>query len=180
MKYLKDNFLLLCLIIGILLPIIFFGIVIIFKNQQSDVKPQYSFIYSSSDYNKPYNCNLKLTLANNALSLITDLNNTDTTQSYSCSDTYYYYDIQTQSSKILTPTTIGSYTALSASPYDTSKDPDGFEFSNYRYDYSPLPFFNNYNYSSNQTYYLSRSFAQIKLKIVEQNARLVTFTKSTN
>ena len=185
------------LAIAVILPILYFGYIIIISSQDNNLIPQYNFLYvtnsdkqdcgyqpyikdpNSPNQEIPTNQTLqKFIITNNKIAIV------DTKDPFGadyqnriCGNTFYFYDVTNNISKKLNPENLQDYTLVSNNlEYNSElKDPDGFLFKE-DYNNAGASFFfsRNYDYNSPK-YILTKKFTNRQLKIEGGKIRIISF-----
>jgi hypothetical protein len=188
----------LLLLLALLLPIIYFGYIIVYSSQNSGFVPQYNFLYVSdkndSNCNAPsyqsykydeqgkeigQNAFKKIVINSNVISILesTDNNKWDYRTRF-CNDELYLHDLVSNTSRPINAESLSNYKMVSNELQidGSKKDPDNFEFkeSSYNNGFNPIFSGNNYNYDK-PTYSLTKQFSNKILNIQGGRVRFLGF-----
>jgi hypothetical protein len=188
----------LLLLLALLLPIIYFGYIIVYSSQNSGFVPQYNFLYvtdkNDSNCNAPSNQSYKyddqgkeigqttfkrIVINNNVISILetTESNKWDYRTRF-CNDELYFHDLVSNTSRPLNVESLSNYTMVSNElQIDiTKKDPDNFEFKEDSYNGGFNPIFSGTNYSYDKpTYSLTKQFSNKILNLQGGRVRFLGF-----
>jgi hypothetical protein len=183
------------LALALILPALYFGYIITLSTQNSSFVPQYNFLYVT-DKNESgcFGNNYKIDPISGASTPIptkiikfidnkVTLNETieysyDNNSKY-CNDDFYYYDVTSNSARIIKPESLGNYELINDNflGYDSKKDPDNFIFKDGTYTNNISPIFYEGDNYSNPTYSLTKQFSNKILNIQGGRIRLLGFIK---
>jgi hypothetical protein len=191
----KSTFRKLFLGLAIILPAVYFGYIIAYSSLNSNFVPQYNFLYvtdknDASCYNTNYKVDpitytstpiptKKIIFVDRKVSLYESTDNNYDTNSKYCNEDFYYYDVASNSARIIKPESLGNYELINDNflGYDNKKDPDNFTFKDGSYTNNITPIFYEGDNYSNPTYSLTKQFSNKVLNIQGGRIRLLGFIK---
>lgn len=191
----------LILTIALVLPLIYFGYAIIFSSQNSNYIPKYNFLYITQTnksecfvkYNQPTTNQEQqppitgqqtfkyINVVNNRVTLTeTEGNNNSGYTNGICNEDFYYYDVSSNTSKIVKPDALANYELINngVDSNNEQKDPDGFQFKDTTNNNNIIPFFyERYDYDR-PSYSLTKKFSIKNLNIQGGRIKLIGFLKN--
>jgi hypothetical protein len=181
--------------LAFVLPAIYFGYIIAYSSQNSSFVPQYNFLYvtdknDANCFNVQYNIDpitkaqivtpvKRIAFKDNHVVLNESVDNNFDNDTKYCNDDFYYYDVTTNSARIIKPESLSNYELINSSflGYQNKIDPDNFTFKDGTYTNNISPIFYEGDNYSNPTYSLTKQFSNKILNIQGGRIRLLGFIK---
>ena len=172
------------LIIGLILPVLMFGLILLTSFGSKQEFPKYNYLYLSSSFNYSPECKEYISLESNKLvyKKVDSILSETPSLKLLCGSTVYLYDVKTNQSVQIKNDELSKYDLANNgnefSFYDTKPAPDGYRFENYYGRSSAFPFFlgfgkNDYNFKK----VLVKNGTVIEQNISGESINFISFIK---
>jgi hypothetical protein len=172
------------LILGLLLPVLVFGLIFLTNAGFKPPIPKYNYIYMEYPFNYTGECNEYWILENGKINFRKSetIINEGPSVKVACNSKLFIHNVTTNSSTQIANQEAANYELLDKSNtfkyYDASADPDGFMYSNYYNQSGVFPFFLGFqNSNRNNIKVLFKDGYIIDQNIAGDNIGFISFVK---